>query len=387
MPISAPIPTEILLKLKSQRRKSMLSSLLASLLFVTLLCLLFALILLPSFRLERPDIVTYQSQSLASESLTTPQVPTRMQRQPSSPSLTMARVIAANSAKPMAIPVPEATEPIPAVEFGSGDNFGEGWGDGSGAGSAGGGFGTTGRSDGLEGRLYDFKQTPAGQRRENYDPAIVSHFTDRIIDLQRSRYRDSALRDFYRSEQALSVSYIAIPNSNANEGPKFFRAENEVEPRGWIVHYRGSVVAPKSGTFRFVGSGDDYLAVMLGNQFRLVAGWPDIADRIAVRGANARKQGNVVGPFNIPLTYGDWFTVRKGQELAVNIILGERPGGMVGYILMLEEQGVNYRKDSSGRDILPPFAVSPLSGDDILYLEEFPGWEWEHQNVPIFHTR
>ena len=47
---------------------------------------------------------------------------------PTVPSSAMSRVIASNTASPTAIPVPEMSSPVAAVEFGDGDNYGRGWG-------------------------------------------------------------------------------------------------------------------------------------------------------------------------------------------------------------------------------------------------------------------
>ena len=49
----------------------------------------------------------------------------------------MAKVIAANTVSPTAVPVPEVYTPVESVDFGDGDDFGAGW--GSGGGSDGGG--------------------------------------------------------------------------------------------------------------------------------------------------------------------------------------------------------------------------------------------------------
>lgn len=87
---------------------------------------------------EIPTIVTYSAGSEAEENLEQRKVNTSTQRKPSSPSSSMARVIASATTSPTAIPVPEIDVPEPSTDFGDGDDFGSGWGDGDGAG---GGFG------------------------------------------------------------------------------------------------------------------------------------------------------------------------------------------------------------------------------------------------------
>ena len=389
MSLHAPISPEALIQLNHQKRNSALSSVIIAILSTLLLCLIFGFLLLPVQLITTPQFTTYNSGKNDEEKIVKPEITHNVQRKPSAPSSSMAKVIASNITSPTALPVLETEVVTPSIEFGNGDDFGQGWGNGFGSGGgSGGGFGNPNKIDGtLSGYLYDFKQTPQGKPIADYSTANRSHFTDRIKRLHRSRYSESALARHYQAKQELFVRYIAIPFSNANEGPKFFNAEKEVKPSGWIAHYHGEIVAPKSGTFRFVGSGDDYLSVTINKKFRMVAAWTDIINTVNVRGANARKHPKEMGPFNIPLNYGDWFTVRKGQKLDIAITLGERPGGKVGFILMLEEKGADYRKTASGRSILPPFTVGPLSSQDIDGLQKFPNWEWETENVPVFYAQ
>jgi hypothetical protein len=66
------------------------------------------------------------------------EVNTTIQRKPSAPSSSQAKVIASTVPSPTAIPVPEI-DAEPNLDFGSGDDFGAGW--GSGGDGGGGGFG------------------------------------------------------------------------------------------------------------------------------------------------------------------------------------------------------------------------------------------------------
>ena len=165
-----------------------------------------------------------------------------------------------------------------------------------------------------------------------------------------------------------------------------------MEPSGWIAHYRGTIVAPKDGTFRFVGLGDDYLSVMLDDEFKLIASWANfLQDDVEVKGANADEEHapeasrSPIGRH--PLYYGSWFTVRKGQELNIGLTAGERPGGKAGFILMIQEQGVEYRKHRQ-YPILPPFTMGPLSeADTTKFNELFPNWPMETENVPVFKAK
>ncbi|NWK56346.1 hypothetical protein HW115_12050 [Verrucomicrobiaceae bacterium N1E253] len=388
MSLHARLSPEVLRRLESQQRNSTIASILISILSLLLVGIILLWVLLPPIENFTPEIVSYHANSEEPDPVQKREMTRNVERKPSSPSSSIAKVIAAKVEAVTAIPIPDNVNFIPSLDFGDGDDFGEGWGDGFGSGS-GGGFGSASKIDGsISGYLYDFKQDRHGKAVSGYNIQTRSHFTDPINRLHRSRFSQPSLAKFYKADQNLYLRYVAIPFSNASDGPRFFQAEEEVKPSGWIAHYNGRVTAPKSGTFRFVGAGDDYLSVHVDRKFRLVAAWSDIQGSVTVRGANASDapvHRSAIGA--APLTYGSWFTVRKGQELDIGITLGERPGGKVGFMLMLEEKGAHYRETAEGRKILPPFTMGPLSPEDLDNLEKFPGWEWEFVDVPVFKAR
>lgn len=132
------IKPEIEAIILQQRRRSFITSSVIGVLAVILLMLLLSLLLLaPLFR-DSPTIVTYVSNTPDEEEPEFRKTTTRVQRQPSAPSSSMARVIAALTESPVAIPVPDTETAVPSVNFGDGDDFGDGWGGGDGSGSGGG---------------------------------------------------------------------------------------------------------------------------------------------------------------------------------------------------------------------------------------------------------
>lgn len=139
MSIHAHLSAEAEKKLRAQRRNSTISSVFISLLVLFLIGLVLAFILLPSLFTESHTIVTYNSGAEEKEELQKQQISQQVQRKPSAPSSSMAKVIASSTPSPTAIPVPEMDVPDPSTNFGSGDDFGDGW--GSGGDGGGGGFG------------------------------------------------------------------------------------------------------------------------------------------------------------------------------------------------------------------------------------------------------
>ncbi|MBK1791256.1 prenyltransferase/squalene oxidase repeat-containing protein [Persicirhabdus sediminis] len=87
---------------------------------------------------ETPQIVSYQSPASDTNDIPPRKLNRQINTKPSSPSSSMAKVIAANTSSPIAVPVPDVIVAEPTVDFGNGDDFGDGWGDGDGGGMGGG---------------------------------------------------------------------------------------------------------------------------------------------------------------------------------------------------------------------------------------------------------
>lgn len=390
MSLHAELSPEARRRLHAQRRNSTISSTIIALLTVSLIAILLGIVLLPRLTEEVPTIVTYPPSIVEESQQEQRKVSTLVNRKPPSPSSSMARVIAANTTSPTAIPVPELDVTTPSLDFGSGSDFGEGW-DGTGAGEGsggggGGGFGSTSRSSGgLEGWLYDFKQKPDG-REIAYDLGDRSEFVDRAVRLQRSDFSEASLSRHFRAPNSLFLTHLAIPFSNASDGPKFFGAEDSIKPSGWIAHYRGKIIVPKSGTYRFSGFGDDYIVVMLNGRMRLVACWPDIQDSIRGRWKPSEPTGAYQSPIGgQPLVFGDWVNLKEGQTLDFGLAIGERPGGKVGFVLQIEEKGVEYRTAPDGRPILPLFTTVAISDEERSRITgEFGSYEFEWEQAPVF---
>lgn len=139
MSLHAQLSPEAEAKLHAQRRNSTISSIAIAILAVVLVGLILAFIFLPPLLKETPVIVSYQSASANEDKMQTKKMTNSVERKPSAPSSAMARVIAANTSSPTAVPVPEIDIPDPSADFGNGDDFGDGW--GSGDDGSGGGFG------------------------------------------------------------------------------------------------------------------------------------------------------------------------------------------------------------------------------------------------------
>ncbi|MGB6223134.1 MAG: hypothetical protein WBG04_19045, partial [Haloferula sp.] len=140
MSLHAQLSPEAQARLNAQRRNSTISSIVVSFLVLVLLGLILAFIFLDPFLKETPVIVSYSATVNDEDQIEQKKMTNSVERKPSAPSSSMAKVIAANISSPTAVPVPDVDIPEPSTDFGDGDDFGDGWGSG-GDGGGGGGFG------------------------------------------------------------------------------------------------------------------------------------------------------------------------------------------------------------------------------------------------------
>ena len=208
-------------------------------------------------------------------------------------------------------------------------------------------FGSAQRSAGaLIGIFYDFKQNqkrqPVPMDRQQFEK-LVAQFIDNCWD-------EGLLNGFYRVPRAMYATELLMPTMNADLGPDVFGAEKIVEPRMWMVHYKGQVAAPADGTYRFLGDADDFTAVAVNGVTVLVADIP--GTRLQVKWFSREPEVQLSGKYGGRFTPGDWVDLRAGQPVDLDIILGESPGGQTRCQIAVEKKGV----DTHG--VMQPFQLS-----------------------------
>ncbi len=363
-----------------------------SLLVITLVMLALAYFVLPTLEKVTPSVTVQYSEPSLEDDDTTDKPQVMLPSKPVPPASSSApstKMIVSQSFSAVSIPTMDTANEVETIEFGTGlDDFGDGWagiGENVGTGAGGGAFGSKSKiASALKGNLYDFKQDSKGEARK-YDVKGMD-FAEVANDIQRSKFSDSAFRKFFKAPQDLYLTHLAIPNSDASAGPKFFDAEKEVQPSGWLANYQGTVVAPENGTFRFVGIGDDYLSVFVNGRPRLFGSFATLQGAVSGRWKGSDTNPSHLGPIgNKPLIYGDWIRVKKGEAMELNIAVGERPGGKVGFVLLIQKKDQKYELEpSNGRPILPLFTTVPIPEDRKQEIvKEFGNFrfDWEHMGV------
>ncbi len=269
------------------------------------------------------------------------------------------------------------------LDIGLGDSdLGEGLGDGgSGLGSGQGG------GSALEGTFYDLKQTGSGRARKlsklakkggdgviTYDKGA---YYETIANFVQKGWSAGQLNRYFESPNKLYASNFYLPSARARYAPIAYQVGDAkkpetqwvCQPAGWCVVYRGKVRAPKTGKFRFIGTGDDYLGVRFDRKVVLSAGYRlfthfdfkskggpkfaiseggkrDAFMKDVKAGRDAEHKGyeliNTVagcGRWNRELgglMAGREFSVKEGEVYPIEIIVAEE-GGYFGFVLFIED--------------------------------------------------
>jgi len=266
--------------------------------------------------------------------------------------------------------------------MGTGEGIGAGMGAGIGSGSGINPFGMINPNRGaLIGTFYDLKQTKDRKPTGYTDQQM----RDMVKEFGRKNWREQTLNDYFQVPQKLYQTKIYIPAMSADLAPAAFKAEKEVEPRRWVIIYRGNVIAPKTGRFRFVGCADDVLAVRFNGKNSLDYGFQRVNEgrdypmedgHPKYSYVNAKQYERMGG-----IGAGPTFSVRAGQSYPIEIIVGEVPGGTFCATLMIEEIGAKYEKTAEGSPILPLFrtdnSLPAKSNQDCAIPFDPTGPVWE----------
>lgn len=208
-------------------------------------------------------------------------------------------------------------------------------------------FGSAQRSAGaLIGILYDFKQN---QKREPV-PMDRNVFEKVVAQFINGGWDEGLLNKYYRVPRALYATELLIPTIDADTAPRAFGVEKTVQPRMWMVHYKGQVAAPADGAYRFLGDADDFVAVAVNGETVLVADIP--GTRLQVKWFAREPEVQLSGKHGGRFIAGDWINLRAGQPVDLDIITGESPGGQMRCQLAVQKKGV----DTGGE--MPPFQLS-----------------------------
>ena len=216
-------------------------------------------------------------------------------------------------------------------------------------------FGSKTAVNGLPGTFYDFKQNKAGKPTpmmggapEKFgDPSngpAIGLYNKEVNEFFDKGFAVSSLSNVFRAPDTLLASQIFIPPCPATEAPKAYGVDKECKPSRWIAHYRGAVKAPQTGKFRFVGSGDDFMAVRWNRKVALDSGYQQFltgGENVYKDFGNKKCDETHPSRTGKPMRAGPWISITKDAEVPMEVVIGETPGGTFYAILCIEVMAPN----------------------------------------------
>jgi hypothetical protein len=208
----------------------------------------------------------------------------------------------------------------------------------------------------LEGYLYDLKQT-SDRQPTNMDPG---GYHNKIAEFIANDWDPGVLRPYYKAGKALHTSSIFIPIIDANDGPRDFGVENEVQPRMYCVWYKVTAAPTEDGTYHFVGTADDIMLVRVNHHTVLDGSDRTVNDEVRNKQThfNMTNFDPTFGP-NGDFWVGTPFHVSAHESVDIEVLIGEEPGGKSDYFLFIQRDESTYDKQSNGAPLLPIFQLDP----------------------------
>ncbi|MGC4016621.1 MAG: hypothetical protein QM755_19195 [Luteolibacter sp.] len=269
---------------------------------------------------------------------------------------------------------------------GRGDGQGKGFGSGTGPGLGGRGpafnpFGMVPDPNamGLTGTFYDFKRDKDG--KPTGVKALDAEMAKKIVkEFAKGRsWKEPRTIPHYTSPVHLSTRAAFFPGVRDTEAGKAFKAP-ETAPGLWIAHYTATVVPNRSGMIRFVGWGDNCLVVGVNGNVRL-----DASDH-GYTGDKRESLGsaNLPGKPGAAVFSGDWFQIREGQPMTVDILIGDE-GGIFAAGLLVQSKEEELTKGANGLPNLPIFRTSDFTADEQTFFKD--QWPANALKGPIFQVK
>jgi hypothetical protein len=246
----------------------------------------------------------------------------------------------------------------------------------------------------LVGTFYDFARTSNGGRT-GYQPEIqfrCAPFERKIREFLSSGWDPKVFAEFYQAPNKLYATQFLMPCTpsslaHANFGIK--RDDVVWNDALWLVHYKGKIAHKTGGTFRFRGAACDFAMVRVDKKLVWKASWQDrdVSSMDSSGWKSSSSDNKKFGLENMAVRIGDWFTLKPGVPVEMEAIVGENVGGFFSFVLLVEEQGVEYPKNQEGGPILPVFKMAPIPEQmiDLIKYHSIEG-DFDLEGGPIFNV-
>ena len=223
--------------------------------------------------------------------------------------------------------------------------------------------------EGLKGTFYDLKT----DRKDKLTGIGKNEVLALLAGFVTGGVQEARLSKYYRSPEKLYASSFYLPQVDGRIAPIAFGVGEpekpvkswQCQPGSWLAIYRGYVIAPKTGKFRFIGGGDDVIAVRFNNRLVLEAGYymPGLyssrnpEDAFVAGHPHGREYARLQelmqkkhwdyermqmgigspGSEHVGLIGGSEFEVKAGQRYPVQIMIADVGGNKCGFALLVED--------------------------------------------------
>lgn len=162
---------------------------------------------------------------------------------------------------------------------------------------------------------------------------------------------------YYRSPKKIYTSHFIIPPDASATGPAAFGINDpEFNPANWVVHYKGKIASRKDGRFRFWGTGDFLMIVRVDKKIVLDAHYY-LMDGYVIPWKSDSKENKKYQMAFQRARVGNWFELKAETPVEMEVLLYE-DGGYLGFLLAIQEEGVEYPKNWEGMPVLPAFKTA-----------------------------
>ena len=230
----------------------------------------------------------------------------------------------------------------------------------------------------FEGTLYDFKRTRRGTLAIMDGTQMLLLVKDFLVD----DWNENVFARYYRSPKKLFATTIFLPSITSHKGPTAY-GESDMGAYWYLLHYKGKIVHPKGGRFRFHFVGDNLMFIRLNGKL-----FGDFA-RMAEMSAGFEKT-SFVTPYHMghwPAYRTKWFDLEPGVPLDMEVLFGETDGGSFSAAIAVEQEGVTYPSNIDNAPMFPIFKTAKLSRDqqELIYKYLYKGNYYAITNGPVFN--
>ncbi|MEO0415534.1 MAG: FecR domain-containing protein [Verrucomicrobiota bacterium] len=218
----------------------------------------------------------------------------------------------------------------------------------------------------LPGRIFTLpkeqwvnRKVPGQEHQDLIGPLFVNLVNSAFLDR-------SQLESLNAKPGALFRGIVA----SEKELPKLFGVSSYPSRQGWMAWFRGQVIAPEPGEYRFWGYADNHLVVSVNGKPQLEASRFDTSFRDGLIGVE-RKDHPSLPCLNATAGFrsGGWFTVGN-DPIHLDILFGEMSNSHTSGLLLIEKKGGDYSQTIWGQKRFPLFLTHLIEEQERSQLLE-----------------